>query len=1499
VSYIFLSHSSRDDAEAGALHAWLLEEGHTAVFLDHDAEGGIAGGEPWEERLYTELRRCRALIALISSEWLASPWCAAEADHAQALRKPVLPLRIKPIDPAQYAAKAPPVLRRLQLIEWDQSENARERLRRGVLAAGLDPKNSFVLREDRAPYPGLAAFQREDAAVYFGREQEVTDLLAMLRECRAPSRPRLVLVQGASGTGKSSLLRAGVLPRLERDPENWLVLPPLRPIQDPFQGLTDALVAAAGGLTHQESLPTSNPPDPADKAAWAGWIADWAKTIVNTATELRRRTGHPEATVLLSVDQLEEALAGSSGATGDAFLLALREALAAADYRLLVVATLRADFTATLQRHAALREPATTGGEILATRAFQLGPLRRAAFHAVIEGPAALVGLELEPGLTSRIVDEARTDDALPLLAFALRELWDRYGKRDLKLTSAEYESFGGLEEAVGRRAEQIIAAVHPSPEELDVFRTTLVFGMAELSADGRILRRRLAWAKVSSAARRLVEEFARARLLVIDEATVEVVHEALFGRWEPLKGWIAVATEELGIQRRAREAAEEWDRVGRPRGSLWRPPDLDLLRRYAVHNASMLDEMQSAFLAASKRQERLARWSRRAAVGVIILLALGAGVFGWESQRQAKIADEQTKEAETQRKLADGRTSEVLTQRNKAEAELAQRLDADTARLAQIARAQADEGHPQVGIQLAATALAGHAEVTAPPPSRWRAVDALAWSISAAGPLPLAALRHKSIFSPEFSPDGTRVLAASLKSTAKLWDASTGRELFSMGHPDATPIARFSPDGRKILTEVSKEAKVWLWDSATGAELAALPLIEGEYFRAFSPDGRRLLTLVNDGPVRIRDASDGRELFVSTGEHPVRSAVFSPNGQKIATASKDGTARLWDAGSGRELLVLRGHAERLCDVAFSPNGQTIATGSGDGTVRLWDADSGGELLALQVPVLRDGNCDVSFSPDGLKLLTLLHSSENTSENNAKLWDASSGRELFVLQHPRQTLAPELAGSGIRAVQHMVWSAAFSPDGRKVVTTSPDNTARVWDVANGAEIAVLRHRHSITSAVFSPDGQKVLTVPILSSGDGVATVWDVGSARELLALSHEQDVWRSVFSRDGQKVLTLAGGTVRLWDAHTGREFLVLPHTQPTSFANFSRDGTRIITTHNDATRLWDAATARELLVIQHAAGAKLASMSGDGQKVVTTLKDGTARLSDARTGRELLVLRHPQPVLSAELEALRTPLESVGFLGPDTLTVAFFSPDGQRVLTTSLDRLSGDITQVQPTLEHAVRSWDAVTGRELVVLRHEGAISYAELSPDGQKIVTGSADGTVRLWDAGTGTELAVLRGHEGPVGYPTFSSDGQKIATGSEDRTIRLWDAATGAELAVLRGHDGPITNSGFDVDGQRVLTASTDGTARLWDAATGHALAVFKHGKEVGAVRFSPDGQRALTFSANTVRLWQLPSYRSAEDLITYAKGLSLPGLSEAQCREFGVPLKRCTWPLSDQK
>lgn len=662
MSLIFLSHSSRNDAAAGELRHWLASEGHTAVFLDHHDRDGIVGGEAWEERLYTELRRCRVLVALVSAEWLVSPWCVAEVNHAQALRKTVIPVRIADISWENFSQVAPPVLRRVQAIDWRSGEEARGRLREALLRAGLDPKKVFAWSGDRDPFPGLAAFERADAPIYFGREQEVTDLLATLDACRAPDRPRLVVVQGTSGTGKSSLVRAGVLPMLERDPHRWIVLPPFRPLRAPLRELTDVLTIAAGG-----SLPESPPNSAAagmnDRGSWPPWI-------VKMASEIRRRAGQLEATVLVTVDQLEEAVGGADEA-GSTFLLVLRDALAVADHRLLVLATLRADFVSALTRHAALREP-SSNGEILPVRTYQLGPLPRSAFHAVIEGPAELAGLELEPGLVSRLVHDAQTDDALPLLAFVLRELWMSQGRAELKLTKAMYDHFGGLENAVGDRAARIFADLHPTEEEIDAFRTTLLFGMAEMSSDGRILRRRLPLTAVPQGARRLVDAYAdrEARLLGKGGDFVEVVHDALFRRWRLLASWVEAAKDDLRARRRVEEAFHAWcdEKVdkrsrllpaGRPleeaRDLLARPRILtdQALRHFVEESIDTEDQRQERLKKRRKRQLRLATGT----ACLFLILASLAGLLALRARSMARRAEMERRVASAQALAARAQT--------------------------------------------------------------------------------------------------------------------------------------------------------------------------------------------------------------------------------------------------------------------------------------------------------------------------------------------------------------------------------------------------------------------------------------------------------------------------------------------------------------------------------------------------------------------------------------------------------------------------------------------------------------------------------------------------------------------------------------------------------------------------------------------------------------------------------------------------------------------------
>jgi TIR domain len=592
MSAIFISHSSKDNAIAGAIKGKLAEQGHRSVFLDFDPAAGIPAGRQWEKEIYVRLRGCQAVIVLCSEHSMASPWCFAEITQARALGKHLFPLKVA-------ACQISPLLSDVQVIDLTLNPTeGYQRLWSGLRNVGLDPTDLFNWDGTRSPYPGLLAFQEHDAAVYFGRDSAIQGTIETLNRLQRLGNARLALVLGASGSGKSSLVRAGVIPRLKRDKERWLVLVPFRPLARPFDELAMVLASAFGALG-----------DPRDWKSIRDTLIpkadnDGSAHLIDFANDLRVMTGRREATVLLAVDQFEELLGRETDQSASHFLRILTEALSQPNSPFLALATLRSDFLGALQTHDTARE--------LPYEAVHLPQLALADFAQVIEAPAKIAGVDLEAGLTQTMVAETVTDDALPLLAFTLRELWDRQGS-DGCLTLAEYrDRLGGLKGSVARAAEGVCQAL--SLEQERHLRKAFLM-MVRIDEEGRYIRKPARWAELPENVHDLLERFVQARLLVSRgegmERILEVTHDALFRSWDRLTAWLNLDREFLLWGQRLHGAIADWERTGRDAGTLLRGSLLAEASRWLDERGDELDSTESGFIQASRDHEvqELQRW--------------------------------------------------------------------------------------------------------------------------------------------------------------------------------------------------------------------------------------------------------------------------------------------------------------------------------------------------------------------------------------------------------------------------------------------------------------------------------------------------------------------------------------------------------------------------------------------------------------------------------------------------------------------------------------------------------------------------------------------------------------------------------------------------------------------------------------------------------------------------------------------------------------------------
>jgi WD40 repeat protein len=1472
----FLSYNTKDRDAVEAIAFYLKDKAGLKVFFDR---WEMIPGTPVQETLEKALAESAACVVFIGPPGLG---IYQNEETRIALEKSISKkeLRVIPVllpggKRETKESELPPFLRRLSWVEFDDDPLDPDSLRRlecgiknispGPGGKPLDPQPGIC------PYRGLEVFREQDRAFFFGRESLVQRLMARLKS------DRFLAFIGPSGSGKSSVLQAGLIPLLRFDSLIALFTPRERPLEE----LALALRRAAA--------PNQLPYSTAQIVDQFNHSTDSLHYLAREILQLLPVDGSkPVQRFVVIVDQFEEIFTLSqSEPERQQFISLLLRAVEMVGGPVTVILAMRSDF---IGKCAPYRDLNIYCSEHLE----QVEPMTRDELQSAIESPAHSVGLEFEDGLVGVMLEDVKgSGSELPLIGHALWELFHYQPRQGNRLTAQAYEAIGRIEGALVRRAESLYNGLTVSQQE--TLRKMFLLGLIQPGEGVPDTRRRamkeelLAIGGDAEAAEKLIYELATARLLTVgrDEAagqdTVEVAHEALIRNWARIGAWMAEGREIARQRGLLRQAAREWEKSGKNPEYLFHGTRLAQMEEFVTAHGQDLGTLEKEFIAAGttarKAQRRKKRRNFRAFISALIAVLLVVISLWYWADRSEKKALKQlaVNYCDTARRMREDKNNlkalhlfcEALS--IEKDKRLRGVLLTDMNELWKTPMLLHIFPHKK-GINEAKFSKDESRIIT------WSWDDAVHLYDAATGkPIGDFIKHEKEVTRAIFNNDGTRILTWNDDGSVRLWDTATGKPIGeAMKHPgtikgaifnqDVTRILTWSDDGTALLWDAAKSKPIgefmkhmrrvynpifnknriitWindktirLWDAVTGTPIGEVMMHEGSVFGAiFNKNETCILTWSGDGTARLWDAATGKSVGeVMKHEGPVNGAVFNKDETRILTWSDDCTARLWDAATGKPIGEVIKHWKSVYNAIFNKDESRILTWSGDNRftfVSLWDADTGKHIKEIW----RYRNLkEAIFNQKGTYILTVGYYSYMDQYIEYYGYEAyPSGIFWDPFLGKRYNIACIWDASNGEKIIHdsCVNGASFNQNGNHILTWSDDGAVRHRDVYSGESIGeVMKHDDVVRNAIFNHDETRILTW----SDDKTARLWEAATGKSIgKVMKHDGAILGTIFNSDDSRILTWSNdGTARLWDATidtpTG-EFMKLGN-----YVNgliFNRDKTRIFAWSYDGTaRLWDIATGKPIgVVMKHENEVNGAIFNKDETRILTWsgyYRNGSARLWDAATGKSIgMVMKHENEVNGA-----------------------IFNKDETRILTWSDD--------------NTARLWDAATCKPFgEVMKHEGDVNGAIYNHDETRILTWSDDKTARLWDAATCKPFDEVMKHEDDVNGAIYNHDETRILTWSGDYgkngTAQLWDAATGKPIGEVMKHDKDLNDVIFNQDGTLILTLCGDnfsGTARLWDAATGKPFGeVMKHEDEVNGAIFNQDGTRILTWSKDgTARLW----------------------------------------------
>ncbi len=1129
------------------------------------------------------------------------------------------------------------------------------------------------------PYRGLFAFREQDTAFFFGRTTFIAQLLKEMQQ------NVLVSVIGASGSGKSSLVFAGLLPQLHLQQERLVIA--ARPGNDPFRSVAAVAVPI---LCHEQSEVERL----LEMNAMSERLQRGELRLFDVFEAIQRTA--PERSLLVMFDQLEELYTlCRDDALRRRFLEALMEletAFRTSGIAGNILLALRADFLGKAVSFAPFAAHLQRSGLILA-------PMDVNDLREVIEAPAQKCGVAIEDGLTDRILQTISDEPgSLPLLQFALTQLWEH--RQGQTLTHAAYNAIGGVEHALAAYAEQVYHALTPDEQA----RAQHIFTQLVRPGEGTEDTRRLASSpEIGEENWTVAVKLADARLVVTNQkppaassaempsapdGTVELVHEALISGWQRLREWLEADREFRMWQERLRVALRQWKNHQGDQSALLRGLPLAEAEIWMMKRLRQFGAEELRFITASLRAHHKLLWQRR--IGRFAFAGLiGLSIFAFVLLRNDVVL---------QHRVADINQMNALLQSSRAKFLSHDELASLLAGLRAGSMAKRLNAPPFLGLQIVFN------------------LREIADTIRERNRLEGHSLSVECL---ALSPDGTLAVSGSHDRVANVWHLPDGRLRYALqGHASGIRAAAISPDG-KILATGGTDRSIRLWNLADGAALKTLVGHVGTVRSLdFSPDSKTLLSSGTDSLILIWNVERGSNTRILTGHaETVTIARYSHDPNVILSASEDATIKIWDAVSGKETATLRGHTGQVWDMALHPDGAIIATAGEDRTIKLWNLQTSAEIMTLRGHT--DAVRSLAFSPDG----ELLASGSDEFDCTIRLWNVADGKEIEQW----------------KGHYNSVGQLRFTPDGSMLVSGSDDHTIKLWQRREPHEAYALRSQHQLVKSVaFHPQR------PLLAAGnaDGTVTLWNLTDNREVRTFEGHLGAARSVaFSPDGR--LLASGGhdaSINLWNLDSMTEERTLTgHGKIIRSLSFSPDGALLASGSEDHTvKVWNVATGELLHTLYgHQDRVPAVAFSPNGKWLASASEDQSIRLWDAAQGRELQIF-----------SGHRVAVRALAF-SPDSRILASGSGDntiklwdiatGKEINTlkghsrtlTSLVFIQKGKALVSGSQDQTIKIWDVEHGEELATLRgHTGQINSVASSPTLSLFASASDDQTIRLWD-------------------------------------------------------------------------------------------------------------------------------------------------------------------------